>query len=72
MASQGDPAVESELDTLSRVLPLPFRVATIIVLGVWAWGLNLQYLKFLGIVRLREWSDYYIRDTNTTLRTFPP
>lgn len=50
MASQGDPAVEPEFDTFSRVLPLPFRVATIIVLGVWAWGLNLHYLKFLGIV----------------------
>ncbi|KAL9092466.1 MAG: hypothetical protein Q9159_000813 [Coniocarpon cinnabarinum] len=49
MASQGDPAIEPEFDTFSRILPLPFRVATIIVLGVWAWGLNLQYLRFLGI-----------------------
>ena len=30
----GDPAVESELDGFSRVLPLPYRVALIIVLGM--------------------------------------
>ena len=29
----GDPAVEPELDGFSRVLPLPYRVALIIVLG---------------------------------------
>lgn len=29
----GDPAVENELDSFSRTLPLPFRVALIIVLG---------------------------------------
>ena len=52
MASQADPAIEPEFDIFSRVLPLPFRVAVIIVLGVWAWGLNLQYLRFLGIVGL--------------------
>lgn len=32
----GDPAVEPQLDGFSRVLPLPYRVAMIIVLGVWA------------------------------------
>ncbi|KAL9096198.1 MAG: hypothetical protein Q9165_001721 [Trypethelium subeluteriae] len=44
-----DPAVEPELDTFSLLLPLPYRVALIIVLGVWAWGANLQYLSQLGI-----------------------
>lgn len=29
----GDPAVEPELDTFSLVLPLPYRVALILVLG---------------------------------------
>ena len=35
----GDPAVEPELDGFSRVLPLPYRVALIIVLGMPAWVL---------------------------------
>lgn len=29
----GDPGVESEVDSFSLVLPLPFRVAIILVLG---------------------------------------
>lgn len=29
----GDPAVEPELDTFSLILPLPYRVAAILVLG---------------------------------------
>ena len=29
----GDPSVEPEIDGFSRVLPLPYRVALIIVLG---------------------------------------
>ena len=29
----GDPAAESELDTFSLLLPLPYRVAIILVLG---------------------------------------
>ncbi|MCJ1262057.1 protein-ER retention protein [Lobaria immixta] len=45
----GDPAVEPELDTFSLILPLPYRVAVILVLGVWAWGLNLHYLAILKI-----------------------
>ena len=45
----GDPAVEPELDAFSLVLPLPYRVAIIFVAGVWAWGLNLQYLHLVGI-----------------------
>ncbi|KAI9840814.1 MAG: protein-ER retention protein [Sclerophora amabilis] len=45
----GDPAVEPELEAFSLFLPLPYRVASILVLGVWAWGVNLQYLTFLKI-----------------------
>ncbi|KAF1360182.1 EXS-domain-containing protein [Lizonia empirigonia] len=45
----GDPAVEPVLDGFSRVLPLPYRVALIIVLGIWAWGLNLHYLTLIRI-----------------------
>ena len=30
----GDPGVESEIDSFSLVLPLPYRVAIIIVLGI--------------------------------------
>ena len=29
----GDPGVESELDSFSRILPLPYRVAIILVCG---------------------------------------
>ena len=29
----GDPAVEPELDAFSLVLPLPYRIAAIVVLG---------------------------------------
>lgn len=46
----GDPAVESEIDSFSLVLPLPYRVAIIIVLGIWAWGVNLHYLHLVKIV----------------------
>jgi len=45
----GDPAVEPNIDGFSRVLPLPYRVALIIVLGIWAWGLNLHYLTLIKI-----------------------
>ncbi|KAI9700551.1 MAG: protein-ER retention protein [Bogoriella megaspora] len=45
----GDVRVGPELDTFSLLFPLPYRVALIIVLGVWAWGANLQYLSLLGI-----------------------
>ncbi|KAI1477647.1 hypothetical protein K445DRAFT_319109 [Daldinia sp. EC12] len=45
----GDPAVEPELDSLSLTFPLPYRVAFIIVLAVWAWGVNLHYLYLSGI-----------------------
>ncbi|KAI4193117.1 MAG: hypothetical protein LQ348_002955 [Seirophora lacunosa] len=45
----GDPAVEPELDSFSLILPLPYRVAFILILGVWAWGVNLHYLYLLKI-----------------------
>ncbi|KAF1984516.1 EXS-domain-containing protein [Aulographum hederae CBS 113979] len=47
----GDPVIEPEVDVdgFSRVLPLPYRVAVIIVLGVWAWGCNLHYLQLVKI-----------------------
>ncbi|KAL3417960.1 EXS family protein [Phlyctema vagabunda] len=45
----GDPAVESELDGFSLTLPLPYRVALLVVLGVWAWGANLHYLSVMKI-----------------------
>ncbi|KAL9629193.1 MAG: hypothetical protein Q9164_006984 [Protoblastenia rupestris] len=45
----GDPAVEPELDTFSLILPLPYRIGVIFVLGVWAWGVNLHYLSLLKI-----------------------
>ncbi|EUC41177.1 hypothetical protein COCMIDRAFT_106872 [Bipolaris oryzae ATCC 44560] len=45
----GDPAIEPEIDGFTRILPLPYRVALIIVLGIWAWGLNLHYLSLIKI-----------------------
>jgi len=48
----GDPSVEPEVDSFSLVLPLPYRVAIILVCGIWAWGLNLQYLYLVKIVGL--------------------
>ncbi|KAK7744816.1 protein-ER retention protein [Diatrype stigma] len=45
----GDPAVEPELDSFSLTFPLPYRVAFIVVLAVWAWGANLQYLHLVKI-----------------------
>merc|ERR1712093_488266 len=45
----GDPAVEPELDSFSLTLPLPYRVALVVVLGVWAWGANLHYLSLVKI-----------------------
>ncbi|AEO53206.1 hypothetical protein MYCTH_2294232 [Thermothelomyces thermophilus ATCC 42464] len=40
----GDPAVESGLDSFSLTFPLPYRVAFIIILAVWGWGVNLHFL----------------------------
>ncbi|KAG9245979.1 protein-ER retention protein-like protein [Calycina marina] len=45
----GDPHVEPELDSFSRTLPLPYRVAMLVVLGVWAWGVNLHFLALAKI-----------------------
>ncbi|KAI1872877.1 uncharacterized protein JN550_003751 [Neoarthrinium moseri] len=45
----GDPAVEPELDSFSLTFPLPYRVGFIVVLAVWLWGVNLQYLARLKI-----------------------
>ncbi|KAE9381087.1 EXS-domain-containing protein [Stipitochalara longipes BDJ] len=45
----GDPSVEPELDSFSLTLPLPYRAALVIVLGVWAWGANLHYLSLVKI-----------------------
>lgn len=38
-----------ELDAFSLALPLPYRVALIIVAAVWAWGANLHYLSLVRI-----------------------
>ncbi|KAK1065091.1 protein-ER retention protein [Friedmanniomyces endolithicus] len=38
-----------ELDALSRILPLPYRLATVLVLGIWLWGVNLQVLHDHGV-----------------------
>jgi hypothetical protein len=48
-AMDGDPAVESELDSFSRAFPLPFRVGFIVTLAVWGWGLNLHHLYLCKI-----------------------
>ncbi|KAK3382321.1 EXS family-domain-containing protein [Lasiosphaeria ovina] len=40
----GDAAVEPALDSFSLTFPLPYRVASIIVVAVWGWGLNLHFL----------------------------
>ncbi|KAK3397990.1 EXS family-domain-containing protein [Sordaria brevicollis] len=45
----GDPVVEPELDSFSLTFPLPYRVAFIVVLAVWGWGLNLHFLHIRKI-----------------------
>ncbi|WEW60062.1 protein-ER retention protein [Emydomyces testavorans] len=37
------------LEGFNLILPLPYRVAVILVAGVWGWGLNLHYLSALKI-----------------------
>lgn len=61
----GDPAVEPEIDSFSRVLPLPYRVAIIVVLGIWAWGVNLHYLHLVKIVLGPLWNDCFKTSTDT-------
>jgi hypothetical protein len=63
----GDPAVEPELDSFSRILPLPYRVAIILVAGkrdrrVYPQALELKFhvgvwawgsnLQYLHFVRI--------------------
>lgn len=43
-----DASVE-EIDAFSLVLPLPYRLATVLVLGIWLWGVNLQGLASVQI-----------------------
>ncbi|KAK4129297.1 EXS-domain-containing protein [Parathielavia appendiculata] len=45
----GDPAVEHQLDSFSLTFPLPYRVAFIVILAVWGWGLNLHFLHLRHI-----------------------
>lgn len=40
----GDPAVEPELDSFSRTLPLPYRVALLVVLGMSNFSSSAIYL----------------------------
>ncbi|CAK7267208.1 protein-ER retention protein [Sporothrix epigloea] len=40
----GDASVEPALDAFGLTLPLPYRVALIVVLATWGWGANLHYL----------------------------
>lgn len=47
-----DPTIDDPLDTFSLVLPLPYRLATVVVLGVWLWGLNLHGLSKVKLVSL--------------------
>lgn len=41
----GDLVPEPQLDYFNQILPLPYRLALAIILGIWAWGVNLQYLS---------------------------
>ncbi|KAL2023469.1 hypothetical protein VTK56DRAFT_2465 [Thermocarpiscus australiensis] len=45
----GDPAVDPQLDSFSLTFPLPYRVAFIIILAAWGWGLNLHFLHLRQI-----------------------
>ena len=45
----GDPAVEHQLDSFSLTFPLPYRIAFIVILAVWGWGLNLHFLHLRHI-----------------------
>ncbi|KAI1975929.1 protein-ER retention protein [Ophidiomyces ophidiicola] len=39
----------ANLEGFNLLLPLPYRVAVILVAGVWGWGLNLHYLSLVKI-----------------------
>ena len=45
-----DPA-EEELDSFSLLLPLPYRLGLLVVMGVWLWGLNVHGMGLVKIVR---------------------
>lgn len=52
----GDPAIDSELDTFSLCLPLPYRIAVIFVLGMnklcalpFSSSVRLIYFRSLGL-----------------------
>ena len=52
---EADPAVEPELDTVSLILPLPYRIAVIFVLGMHHCSLNLRCALANGIVGVWAW-----------------
>lgn len=43
-----DDSVE-EVDAFSLLMPLPYRLSTVLVLGIWLWGLNLHGLSKVQI-----------------------
>ena len=45
---------EEPLDFFGQILPLPYRLATLTVLGIWLWGVNLHVLRALKIVRFKR------------------
>ena len=55
-----DPEVE-ELDSFSLFLPLPYRLAILIVLGVWLWGLNLHGMHNINIVGTLKFAQFYVK-----------
>ena len=44
-----DPAVEPELDTFSLILPLPYRIAVIVVLGMSRSMVSVQTMHLILI-----------------------
>lgn len=46
---------EELIDTFNRLLPLPYKLAVVTVLGIWLWGVNLHVLHhryhIVGITR---------------------
>jgi len=43
------PPAKSDISTFELIFPLPYRIAILLVAGVWGWGLNLHYLKLIKI-----------------------
>lgn len=54
----GDPAVEPEIDGFTRILPLPYRVAIIIVLGT-LLAHSIGTLTFPALLRPPPFSHYH-------------